>query len=191
MSDFEHIQNLIRLKRHEKPDESFVEDFLTSFHQRQREDLLKRSARSLVLERISTYLANFFAPKWAYAGVAAVAAIALTLFAVNRPASTQSGNNQPEIAATKGAVPAPEPKVATAPPTPSVPKDEFGVELPFIGFAPEGVDIEPLLISRHFAGGYGDESMHAMSDNTISTDLIGAPFDQMTDGSTSATAVQH
>ncbi|MCB1210818.1 MAG: hypothetical protein KDK97_15960 [Verrucomicrobiales bacterium] len=189
MSDFEHIQNLIRLKRHEKPDDSFVENFLTEFHQRQREDVLKRSARSLVWERFTTYFSDFFSPKWAYACVGAAAAIALTFFALN-PAPKASGDARQAIAKSESMTPTEAPQVAEAPKTPtSTPKDNFGVELPFIGFAPEGVDIEPLLISRHFAGGYGDERMHAISGSTLGTDLIGIPFDEAKESS--AAAEQH
>jgi hypothetical protein len=81
MSDFEEIQKLIRLKRHEGPPEGFVDDFITSFHQRQRSEMLQRSARSLLWERVTTYFSDMFNPKWAWASasVAAVALIGLSL----------------------------------------------------------------------------------------------------------------
>ena len=73
MSDFEDIERLMRLKRHEKPPEDFVEDFLKSFQQRQRVELMNQSARSLLWERLSTYFEGLFAPKWAMASGTAVA----------------------------------------------------------------------------------------------------------------------
>lgn len=76
MSEFEDIQKLIRLKRYEKPPEDFVEDFLASFKDRQRAEMLHRSARGLLWERVTTYFAEFLTPKWAWAG-ASVAAVAL------------------------------------------------------------------------------------------------------------------
>jgi hypothetical protein len=76
MSEFEDIQKLIRLKRYEKPPEDFVEDFLASFKERQRAEMLHRSARGLLWERVTTYFSEFLSPKWAWAG-ATVAAVAL------------------------------------------------------------------------------------------------------------------
>jgi hypothetical protein len=54
MSEFEDIQRLIRLKRYETPGEDFVEDFVTQFHQRQRSEMLRQSARGLLWERLAT-----------------------------------------------------------------------------------------------------------------------------------------
>ncbi len=178
MSDFEKIQNLIRLKRHEMPDESFTEDFLIAFHQRQRRDLLQGSARSLLWERVRTYFEDFVSPKWAYVGVGAAAAVALTFWAIKPNVGTTSSVAvvQP-IAQLPTQTESPPANASTSVAPTSTPKDQFGVELPFIGFAPEGVDIEPLLISRHFAGGYGDESMHAMASDSLATDLISVPFE--------------
>src|SRR5690606_31478091 len=42
---------LLRLKRYESPPEGYFTSFLEEFHRRQREDVLKRSSRSLFLER--------------------------------------------------------------------------------------------------------------------------------------------
>ncbi|CAN5732934.1 hypothetical protein BH11VER1_BH11VER1_07970 [soil metagenome] len=75
MSEFEDVQNLIRLKRHEQPSEAFVEDFLASFHQRQRVEMLNHSARGLLWERVTTYFDGLFAPKLSWAGAMAVAAV--------------------------------------------------------------------------------------------------------------------
>lgn len=80
MSEFEDIQNLIRLKRHEQPSENFVEVFLVSFQQRQREELLNQSARGLLWERVTTYFDGLFAPKLSWAGAMAVAALGMFVF---------------------------------------------------------------------------------------------------------------
>lgn len=77
MSEFEDVQNLVRLKRHEQPPESFVEDFLVSFHQRQRVEMLNQSARGLLWERVTTYFDGLFAPKVSWAGAMAAAAIGM------------------------------------------------------------------------------------------------------------------
>lgn len=89
MSEFDDIQRLIRLKRHELPPEDFVDDFVASFQQRQRAELLNRSARGLLWERVTTYFDGLMTPKygWATAGLVVVALGALSL----RPAASSSG----------------------------------------------------------------------------------------------------
>ena len=65
------LQDLLRLKRYEQPSEEYFEDFVDEFHRRQREDLLKCSARSLFAERVSVWLREMGMAKWAYgAGLA-------------------------------------------------------------------------------------------------------------------------
>lgn len=76
MSEFDEIQKLIRLKRHERPPEGFVDDFVAAFKDRQRSEMLHRSARGLLWERVTTYFSEMLNPKWAWA-TATVAAIAI------------------------------------------------------------------------------------------------------------------
>jgi len=85
MSDFEDIQRLIRLKRHENPPEDFVEDFVRSFQQRQRAELLQQSARGLLWERMTTYVDGLLSPKWGWA-TAAVAVVGVSLLTL-KPSS--------------------------------------------------------------------------------------------------------
>lgn len=77
MSEFDHIQKLIRLKRHERPPEGFVEDFLVSFQERQRSEMLRGSARGLLWERVTTYFSEILNPKWVWAGATAAAVVLL------------------------------------------------------------------------------------------------------------------
>ncbi len=81
MIEFDEIQKLIRLKRHELPPEGFVDDFMTSFRERQRSEMLHRSARGLLWERVRSYFSEVLNPKWAWATVtvAAVALLGITL----------------------------------------------------------------------------------------------------------------
>lgn len=89
MSDFETIQTLIRLKRHEQPSPEFLEDFVRSFKERQRAEMLNQSARGLLWERVTTYFDGIFAPKWALAGATAVAM--LGTFVLLRPVEQGAG----------------------------------------------------------------------------------------------------
>lgn len=75
MNEFENIQSLLRLKRHEMPPEDFVEDFLTRFKERQRAELLRQSARGLLWERVSTFLDDLISPRWTTAAATAAVAI--------------------------------------------------------------------------------------------------------------------
>lgn len=50
------VQKLLRMKGLVPPPEGYVENFLSEFHERQRSELLRRSARGLFVERIGTWL---------------------------------------------------------------------------------------------------------------------------------------
>jgi len=131
MSDFEDIQRLLRLKRYERPSEDFVEDFVRQFQHRQRQELLRHSARGLLWERVNTYFEGFFAPKWRWAGGMAVAVLAG--FMVLKPTAPSSGG-----LAGSNAKPAPKADdIKRAPIT--------------------DAEVERYLISRHFEGGLGDD----------------------------------
>lgn len=99
MSDFEDIQTLIRLKRHERPSPDFVDDFVRSFQQRQRAELLNNSARGLLWERVTTYFDGLFAPKWALAGAAAVAVLgtAVLLRPTSNPGNAFANNKAAQV----------------------------------------------------------------------------------------------
>ena len=76
---FDDLQRLLRLKRHEAPPPEYFEDFLFEFHRRQRAELLRRPLWRLALDRLEGALPTFTPARYAYAGscAAAVAAAAL------------------------------------------------------------------------------------------------------------------
>ena len=86
MSEFEDIQRLIRLKRFEKPEEGFTENFLQQFHQRQRAEMLKQSSVELFWERATTWWDNLLVPKWGMVA-AAVSVCAMSLWLLSQPAA--------------------------------------------------------------------------------------------------------
>lgn len=96
MNEFDEIQNLIRLKRHETPPHGFVEDFVSAFRERQRAEMLQRSARSLLWERITTYFADMLNPKlaWTVATFAALALLGISLRPVNQGTGGQVAQNR-------------------------------------------------------------------------------------------------
>ncbi len=146
-SELTPVQQLLRLKRHEKPADDFVEDFIAAFHERQRSELLKQSARGLLWERASMYWENYAAPKW---GIAAAAAVAVMAAAWWLMPVEKISFAKPEIAA-----------------------QETGSDLGFgEGFSTDAIMIlasdpddasasdSSLLLSRHFSGGYADDARH-------------------------------
>lgn len=86
--DENQLQALLRLKRYEQPPPGYFDDLLQRVHRRQREELLRRPAWQIALERVRA----FFTPMrldWSHAGsmaallVAGIMAIQIVL--PNRP----------------------------------------------------------------------------------------------------------
>jgi hypothetical protein len=134
MSDFEDIQRLIRLKRHEQPPPGFVEDFVGQLQHRQRAELLQQSARSLLWERINTYFEGLFAPKWGFAGATVMALVAV-FFIFKPAASSQRGFEVSNVKVTEGVDPISEEEVNRY------------------------LTLQRQLMSRHYQGGFGDETI--------------------------------
>lgn len=98
MSEFENIQRLIQLKRFEKPEEGFTEEFLHQFHQRQRAEMLKQSSLQLFWERTATWWNNLLVPKWGIAAAAsAVCVMSLWMFTHSGNASAPSVTSIPAV----------------------------------------------------------------------------------------------
>jgi hypothetical protein len=79
MNKDEQLARLLRLKRHEKPDEEYFETFLENFHAYQRKAITTQSAASLFLERVGTVCSALRRPATAWAAVAAYAGIMILL----------------------------------------------------------------------------------------------------------------
>jgi hypothetical protein len=131
--EFEDIQRLIRLKRHEAPDEGFTEQMLTQLHRRMREDMLKKSSLELLLERITTRFESWMnPPRWAFAAAAAVL-VAGGLWFYNSASSTNAAPVQVDTPphATKDSLVGEEPKVkATQPDGKAIPTSHTGEAQP-------------------------------------------------------------
>lgn len=77
--EFPEIQELLAMRRQSIPADDYFEEFLSDFHHRQRQDLLKRSARSLLVERVGVWLREMEGAKWIYCGGAAYALVIVGL----------------------------------------------------------------------------------------------------------------
>ncbi len=130
MSEFEDIQRLIRLKRHEMPPEGFVNDFVIALQERQRADLLQKSARGLLWERVTTYFDDLLNPKWALAGAAAVA-VTMGALMMNHGTTSQVVQNSSPAAGS--------------------------VEMVSCSAKDDSADVQNNLISHHYGGGFADD----------------------------------
>ncbi len=86
--NFEQVQQLIALKRHEQPDDAYFEEFLDEFHRRQRQELLQRSSRSLFFERVGTWFKDTSKWNFVMGGGAAYALVMLGFFFWPKPDTT-------------------------------------------------------------------------------------------------------
>jgi hypothetical protein len=87
------VQKLLRLKRYEHPTPDYFERFIDAFQERQRTEVLRRPALSLLWERMMDAIPDFQVPRLAYAGVAALAVIASTVIMVSQQSEATSGTS--------------------------------------------------------------------------------------------------
>lgn len=81
LNDTDDVQRLIRLKRYESPGDEYFRSFAEGFKERQRSELLKQSARGLLLERVSLWFEESGGSRRLIpAGAFAVAAVGAGLY---------------------------------------------------------------------------------------------------------------
>jgi len=95
MNDSDEIQRLLRLKRYETPGEDYFQKFLEDFKDRQRAELLHRSARGLLAERFSMWFSEYHGSRWLIPTGAAAALVVTGFFlfsGIVKPDSAISGD---------------------------------------------------------------------------------------------------
>ena len=75
----QQLQKLLRMKRFEQPPPGYFERALIELHQRQREELLRRSATLIWWERFVSGLGNFRIPSYAYGAAFGVFVVVATI----------------------------------------------------------------------------------------------------------------
>lgn len=73
----EQLENLLALKRYERPEDGYWQDFLCEFHQGQRERSVKKSGLTCIQSKISAWFSEMGSSKWAYGAGLAYAAFAV------------------------------------------------------------------------------------------------------------------
>ena len=93
------LQALLRVKRHEQPPPGYFDDLLANIQRRQREDLLRRPAWRLFLDRVRGFFSSM---DWNYAGaMAVVLLVGLVTIRLALPNNPQK-NNAPAMADLTG-----------------------------------------------------------------------------------------
>jgi hypothetical protein len=79
MLDEQQLQKLLRIKRFEQPPPGYFDRALIDFHQRQREELLRRSAALIWWERFVSGLGTFRVPSYGYGAAFGVFVVFATI----------------------------------------------------------------------------------------------------------------
>ena len=100
MNDSDEIQRLLRLKRYESPGEEYFQKFLEEFKDRQRAELLHRSARGLLVERFSMWFSEYNGSRWLIPAGAAAALVSAGFFYFAGPSPELGKSGAPTLASS-------------------------------------------------------------------------------------------
>lgn len=104
MNDSDDVQRLIRLKRYESPGEEYYQAFAERFKERQRSEMLRSSARGLLMERIAIWFdESGGARRLVPAGALAAAAVGVGLYWFNSASETPASTAFADGPAVSGA----------------------------------------------------------------------------------------
>lgn len=101
----EQLENLLALRRNERPEEGYWQDFLVEFHHRQRVKATSASSISGLFARIRDGFSDLGPSKWVYGAGLAYAALTVGFFLA--PNSADQG--MPETAPVHRLIPAEPP----------------------------------------------------------------------------------
>ena len=111
MDKEDQLLRLLRLKRYEQPPEEFAKEFLEEFQRRQRTDIVRRSALSIVWERLTAWFEGLRRPAVLWTAGLAYAALMLALWLLPRHTP---GNDMTMIVGTGGVQTHAQPQVPEA-----------------------------------------------------------------------------
>lgn len=102
----EQIGDLLALKRHERPEEGYWQDFICEFHKNQREQAVKTSTLTGWFSGLGSWFSEMGPSKWAYGAGLAYAAVTVAFFLIPREATKPT---TPTTPVNFQVVPAPAP----------------------------------------------------------------------------------
>lgn len=85
----EEIGSLLALKRHERPEEGYFDDFLREFHQRRRAEEVSKKGVAGWWKQTSGWFSNLGGSKWAYGACLAYASAAVLFLLVPKGPDAQ------------------------------------------------------------------------------------------------------
>lgn len=91
----EQLENLLALKRYERPEEGYWQDFLCEFHQRQREQATVKSGLVDFFGRVSGWFSDLGPSKWAYGAGLAYATATVVFFLMPRGVEVENAPAAP------------------------------------------------------------------------------------------------
>ena len=104
----EQLENLLALRRDERPEEGYWQDFLCEFHQRQRERAAEQSGLKGFFNKACTWISDLGPSKWAYGAGLAYATATVVFFLVPRGVEVE---NAPASPVNYQVIPTPAPTV--------------------------------------------------------------------------------
>ena len=104
----QQLENLLALKRHERPGDEYWQGFLCEFHQRQREQSVARSRIMSLSDRFSNWLGSMGPSKWAYGAGLAYAAVTVAFLLSPKAADVE---NVPLSPVNYQVIPSPAPAI--------------------------------------------------------------------------------
>lgn len=118
---------MLALKRHERPEEGYWQDFLRDFHQRRRAEVLRGKGVTGWWERATAWFKESGSAKWAYATGLAYAVVMLVLPFLPRKADTGLPPMMPvkhQVIQAPEPVPVPPAPIAPAPAVQDAPAND-------------------------------------------------------------------
>jgi hypothetical protein len=91
----EQLENLLALKRYERPEEGYWQGFLCEFHQRQREQAVVQSPMAAFRSRVFSWFSDVAPGKWAYGAGLAYAAVTVAFFLMPRNVEVENAPASP------------------------------------------------------------------------------------------------
>lgn len=104
----EQLENLLALRRDERPEEGYWQDFLCEFHHRQRAQVVMQSGPQAFFSKVSAWIFEMSPSKWAYGAGLAYAAVTVAFFLMPRNAEV---DNTPVSPVNYQVVPTPAPVI--------------------------------------------------------------------------------